>query len=48
MRALYDVKLVRLSNVGEDREAPLLQDSLNAVKDVVAVWWGGFLAGFAG
>ena len=33
MRAVYDVKLVRLSNVGEDRE-----DSLNAVKDVVAVW----------
>ena len=48
MRALYDVELVRLSDVGEDREAPLLQDSLNAVEEVVAIWWGGFLAGFAG
>ena len=38
MRALYDVKLVRMSNVGEDREAALLQDSLDAVKDVFAVW----------
>ena len=47
MRALYDVKLVRLSNVGEDREAPFLQDGLNAVKEVVAIWWNGFLAGFA-
>ena len=48
MRALYDVKLLRLSNVRKDLEASLLQDSHNAVEEVVAIWWGGFLAGFAG
>ena len=48
MKALYDVKLVRLSNVVEDREATFLQDGLNAVKEVAAIWWGGFFTGFAG
>ena len=41
-------KLVRLSNVGEDREGSLLQDGLDAVKEVVAIWRSGFLVGFAG